>query len=385
MPWKVQSLMSARNEFVSLARSGDSNVAELCRRLGISRKTGYKWINRYRNLGQSGLSERSRRPESSPGATPPEIQEAIFEIRKLHSSWGGRKIRTVLIRLGLLDAPASSTISNILKRNGYIDPQESLKHQRWQRFEAPASNDLWQMDFKGHFEAANQRCHPLTILDDHSRYSICLKACENQNGKTVQEALRNTFRMYGLPRKILCDNGPPWGTTDHENRYTRLSIWLIRLGIEVTHSRPYHPQTLGKDERFHRTLKAELLHYCGNLDIEGCQTRFDWWRNVYNTERPHEALEMAVPANRYSISPRRFPEDLPPVEYGPSDQVRKVQDKGWISFLGREFRVGKVFHGERVAIRATQVDGMLDVYLCNQNIGRINLRTTEEDFEVEQV
>jgi transposase InsO family protein len=374
MPWKVQSLMSAKKEFVSLARPGESNVSEFCRRIGISRKTGYKWINRFRDHGESGLFDKPRRPNHSPGSTPLEIKEAIFEIRKMHPSWGGRKIRALLTAFGLDHAPAASTISNILKRAGYIDPQESIKHKPWQRFEAPAANDLWQMDFKGHFPIANERCHPFTVLDDHSRYSICLKACANQDRTTVKQALTDSFSIYGLPRRILCDNGSPWGTSDAENPYTRLVVWMIRLGIEVIHSRPYHPQTLGKDERFHRTLKAEVLRYCETLDLAACQSRFDWWRDEYNTERPHEALEMAVPASRYSISPRGFPRTLPKPEYAPADQVRRVHKGGRIGFLGREYRIGKAFRGEYIALRYTLVDGVLDVYFCNQNLGRINLR-----------
>lgn len=373
MPWQVQSLMSARKEFVSLARPGVSNVAELCQRFGISRKTAYKWLSRYDAQGESGLFDRPRKPLNSPSVTPLEVQEAIFEIRQTYPQWGGRKIRALLIRLGLVDAPAASTISSILKRNGYIDPGESVKHQRWQRFEAPAPNDLWQMDFKGHFQAAKQRCHPLTVLDDHSRYSICLKACENQRADTVKVALTNTFRTYGLPRRILCDNGSPWGS-DRDNRYTCLTVWMIRRGIEVVHSRPYHPQTLGKGERFHRTLKAELIQYCGDLDLNGCQGRFDRWRNYYNADRPHEALALEVPASRYFVSHRRFLESLPPIEYGPADEVRRVQNGGRIGYRGREYRVAKAFYGERVAIRPTQVDAILDVYFCNQHIAQIDLK-----------
>jgi transposase InsO family protein len=374
MPWKVKSLMSARKEFVSLARPEESNVAELCRRLGISRKTGYKWINRYRDLGQSGLFDKSRRPKESPGATALEIKEAIFEIREMHPSWGGRKIRAVLTNLGLDHAPACSTISNILKRNGYIDPQESIKHKPWRRFEAPDANDLWQMDFKGHFPISSERCHPFTVLDDHSRYSICLRACANQERTTVKDALTDSFRIYGLPRRILCANGSPWGTADFENPYTRLVVWMIRLGIEVIHSRPYHPQTLGKDERFHRTLKTEVLRYCETLDLAACQSRFVWWRDQYNTERPHEALEMAVPASRYTISARSFPESLPLIEYAPGDQVRRVRKGGRIGYLGRPYIIGKAFRGEYIALRQTEVDGILDVYFCNHNLGQIDLK-----------
>jgi transposase InsO family protein len=376
MPWKVQSLMSAKKEFVSLAVSGNNSVSELCRRFGISRKTAYKLINRYTAEGDSGLLERSRKPLSSPNATPLDYQEAIFEIRKTFPAWGGRKIRVLLTRFGFNPVPAASTISSILKRNGYIDPQESAKHTKWKSFQADAPNDLWQMDFKGHFEAARKRCHPLTILDDHSRYSISIRACENETRTTVQNTLIEVFRAYGLPKAILCDNGPPWGGED--GRYTRLTVWLMRMGIRIPHARSFHPQTRGKAERFHRTLKAEVVQYCGCLEFDECQSRFDQWRVLYNTERPHEALDMTVPASRYRVSARPFPETLPPVEYGPSDHVRKVQDGGWISYKGREFRISKAFHGERVAFRPTLVDGLMDLYFCDQKIGHINLADQHE-------
>ena len=378
MPWKVQSLMSVKKEFVSLASSGQSSIAELCRRFGISRKTGYKWINRYAAQGESGLAQQSRKPLNTPKVTPAGSQEAIFEIRKAFPAWGGRKIRTLLAHFGFDPVPAKSTVNSILKRNGFIDPKESARHQRWQRFEAPAPNELWQMDFKGPFEAAGFRCHPLTVLDDHSRYSICLKACSDQKRTTVIEALTQTFRTYGLPWRILCDNGPPWGSGDHGNPYTRLTVWLMRLGIGVAHSRPYHPQTMGKDERFHRTLKAELLQYCANLNLNGCQTRFEGWRSHYNTERPHEALDMEVPASRYRISRRPFPEDLPPIEYGPADQVRKIHDGGTMTYMGREYRIGKAFYGQQVAVRPTAVDGLFEVFFCDQKISQINLMEPDE-------
>jgi transposase InsO family protein len=377
MPWKVRSLMSSKKEFILLALSCQGNVSELCRRFGISRKTAYKWINRYATEGEAGLLERSRKPLSSPNATSLDSQEAIFEIRKVVPAWGGRKIRALLDRFGFDPVPAKSTINSILKRNGYIDPKESDKHTKWQYFEAPAPNELWQMDFKGYFDTAKQRCHPLTVLDDHSRFSVCLKACANETTETVKEALTDTFRTYGLPRQMICDNGPPWGTTDNKNPYTRLIVWMIRMGIAVSHSRPRHPQTLGKDERFHRTLKAELLNYLGEHGLKDCQISFDSWRHQYNTERPHEALDMDVPASRYTISPRRFPETLPEIEYGPIDQVRKVQDGGYISIHSRIYQVSRAFYGERVALRPTPIDGVFDVFFCNRRIRQIDLTKPE--------
>ena len=373
MPWKHVTPMSQRKEFVSLAMVDGVNISQLCRRFEISRKTGYKWLARVRAEGETGLADRSRRPRRSPRTTPRGLEEAVLQVREVHPAWGGRKLRVRLQAQGWTQVPAASTITAILHRHGLIDPEESAKHQAWQRFEAPAPNDLWQMDFKGHFELAPGRCHPLTVLDDHSRYALGLEACADERRDTVQQRLTAIFRRYGLPRKMLMDNGPPWGAEGQAD-YTTLTVWLLRLGVRVSHSRPYHPQTMGKDERFHRTLKAELLQYCQGLALVQCQPRFDAWRLTYNLERPHEALGMAVPASRYRESPRSFPERIPAIEYGPGDVVRKVYETGRISFHNRFFRLGKAFRGEAVALRPTVTDGLWEVYFGQHRIARINLR-----------
>jgi transposase InsO family protein len=373
MPWKLETPMSQRKEFVSLALADGANMARLCRRFEISRKIGYKWLGRYRQTGEAGLADRSRRPRHSPGATQEALAAAVLSMRAAHPAWGGRKIRARLQAQGWAQVPAASTITDILRRHGRIDPEESAKHKAWQRFEALAPNDLWQMDFKGHFAVAAGRCHPLTVLDDHSRYALGLEACADERGVTVKARLTGIFRRYGLPGKILVDNGSPWGS-DAAHPYTPLTVWLLRLGMKVGHSRPYHPQTLGKDERFHRTLKAEVLQYCRGLELEGCQARLDAWRLVYNLERPHEALGMAPPMSRYRESPRSFPENLPPLVYGPGDQVRQVQAEGWITFKGRYFRLSKAFRGEPVALRPTVTDGRWEVYFGQHRIAGINLK-----------
>ena len=373
MPWKELTTMSLRFEFVKFALSNSANVTQLCRRFNISRKTGYKWINRFVKEGYSGLADRSRRPKTSPNVTSDDLQKAIMQMRKRHSAWGGRKIRKRLQNLGWQQVPAASTITDILKRNGCINPTESLKHKAWTRFEAPAPNDLWQMDFKGHFAADQGRCHPLTVLDDHSRYALGLQACSNEKGLTVQQRLVQIFKRYGLPSQMLMDNGSPWGS-DARHNFTWLTVWLIRQGIGVIHSQPFHPQTLGKDERFHRTFKAEIGQYCTGLNLVQCQRRFDAWRNVYNLQRPHESLDMAVPAERYQPSSRRYKETLPPIEYGSNDQVRKVQQEGWISFRGKEYRVPRSFYRERVAVRRTEATGLYYVYFCNQRIAQLNVK-----------
>jgi transposase InsO family protein len=365
--------MSLRFEFVKFALSNGSNIAELCRRFDISRKTGYKWINRFLTKGYPGLADLSRRPKTSPNRTSGVLVNAILEVRKLHTASGGRKIRKRLQNLGWQKVPAASTITAILKRHGRIDAAESLKHTAWTRFEAEAPNDLWQMDYKGHFAANQGRCHPLTVLDDHSRYSLGLEACSDEKTLTVRQRLIPIFQRYGLPKQMLMDNGSPWGS-DKQHIFTPLTVWLIRQGIGIIHSRPFHPQTLGKDERFHRTFKAEIGQYCIGLSLALCQRRFDAWSGVYNFQRPHEALGMKVPAERYRPSRRQYKESLLPIDYGPSDQLRKVQQGGRISYQGREYSVPKAFFGERVAVRPTGTDGLFDVYFCNQKIAQLNVK-----------
>ena len=373
MPWLEMSTVSQRCEFIKLVMANGVTMRELCRRFGISRKTGYKWFSRYRQAGLDGLQDRSRRPHRSPEHTPGHIEAVVLAERDAHPAWGGRKIRARMQMKGFPAVPSPSTITAILKRHGRIDPQRSSQHKPFKRFEHDEPNDLWQMDFKGHFETRQGRCHPLTVLDDHSRYSLGLQACKDERGKTVQHRLRPIFERYGLPRRMLMDNGPPWGGQGHGD-YTPLSVWLIRLGIGVTHSRPYHPQTQGKDERFHRTFKVEVLQNRFWDDLKQCQGVFDRWRDVYNLERPHQALDMAVPAGRYRPSSRVFPRCLPPIEYGPDDMVRKVQGKGEIHYRGRTFHVGKGFHGYPVGLRPTATDWILEVYFCHQRVGQINLR-----------
>lgn len=373
MPWREATIMSRRKEFVVLAMRERANISQLCRRFRISRKTGYKWIHRYQGGGEASLLDQSRRPHHCPFMKSREVKEAVIRIRDAHPAWGGRKIRTRLKVLGETDIPTASTITAILKRNGRLDPKESKKHKAWQRFEAEEPNALWQMDFKGHVQIAQGRCHPLTVLDDHSRYSVGLEACDNEKGVTVRKCLTSIFQHYGLPQQILVDNGSPWGS-DWEHPHTPLTVWLMKLGIGVIHGRPFHPQTLGKDERFHRTLKAEVLPYCMNLDLPGCQRKFDDWRTSYNLERPHEALDMAVPASRYRISSRNFPETLKPIEYSPDDKVRKVQAEGWFSYQNRPYRISKAFRGEYVALRPTKIDGILNVFFCDHKIDEINLK-----------
>jgi len=355
-----------------LAQQEGANIRALCRQFGISPKTGYKLLQRYAALGESGLADRSRRPTHSPRRTGVALEQAVLSLRDQHPAWGGRKLAARLHALGHADVPSPSTITAILRRHGRINPAESLRHQAWHRFEHALPNDLWQMDFKGHVAMRTGRCHPLTVLDDHSRYAVCLRACLNEQTATVQAALTDTFRRYGLPWRMTMDNGARWGD-DGVNPHTPLTVWLLRLGIKISHSRPYHPQTQGKDERFHRTLKAELLAHEVFADHAAAQRRFDAWRDLYNLQRPHQALDLQPPISRYQPSTRLFPDVLPAIEYGPDDQVRKVQDKGEFSFQGRTWKVAKAFHGYPVGLRPSTQDGCFNVYFCQHKIASINL------------
>ncbi|MCD4828249.1 MAG: IS481 family transposase [Candidatus Cloacimonetes bacterium] len=378
MPWKAQTPMSLKQEFVRKAHEPESNMSELCQLYGISRKTGYKWLKRYRAAGQAGLVDQSRRPQSSPQQTSPEVEQLVVAAREQQPTWGGRKLKRWLEDRGHTGIPAPSTITAILHRYAMVPPAESAKHTAYQRFEMSTPNALWQMDFKGQIRLANgQACHPLTVLDDHSRFLVGLRACANQQHETVQAQLTDLFRTYGLPARMLMDNGPPWGDPGGA-RYTRLTVWLLHLGIAVSHGRPYHPQTQGKDERLHRTLKYDLLVRRTLLNLPDAQIQFDPWRDVYNLDRPHEALDLSTPITRYQPSPRSFPATLPPIEYPATYAVRKVDSNGKISFRNQPWLIGKAFRGQRVGLRPDDVlDGQWHVFFDHFEITSLDLHTKQ--------
>lgn len=376
MPWKDQTPMSQRQAFVEQAQQPEANISHLCRRYGISRKTAYKWLSRYRDQGVAGLSEQSRRPHHHPWQTPAEVEEWIVRAREKHPTWGARKLKAWLEQQGgVSDLPALSTITVILQRQGCIDPAEALKHRPYHRFERAEPNALWQMDFKGEVVLADGSvCYPLSVLDDYSRFLLALPACANMTQATVQTRVTTVFRNYGLPMQMLMDNGVPWGYT-REQPYTAFSVWLMRLGIRVTHGRPYHPQTQGKVERFHRTLNAELTRVAPFPDRPACHAYLTRWRADYNLERPHEALADWPPVTAYQASPRPFPETLPPIEYEPGATVRKVQRDGKLSFRGRACRVSTAFRGQPVAIRPDPLaEAVYEVYFVNTRIAVLDFK-----------
>jgi transposase InsO family protein len=377
MPWREVSIMDQRREFVRLAMQEVVNRRELCKRFGISPDTGYRWLARHL-AGDAELIDRSRRPHNSPSRCAAETEAQVLALRDAHPAWGARKIAWCLEREGTAP-PAVSTVHQILRRHGRVKPPIGGARAD-QRFEKEAPNLLWQMDFKGWVRLANDaRCHPLTVVDDHSRFAICLAACANEQGKTVQGQLEITFRRYGLPAAFFVDNGGPWGDSMGSS-WTRLGVWLLKLGVDVLHSRPFHPQSRGKNERFHRTLKAEVFAFQRFRDLHEVQRAFDRWRSVYNFDRPHQALDLQVPASRYRPSLRAMPDRLPQIAYDEHEIVRIVPTTNdYVRFKGRSWKVPQAFRGERVAIRPRSTDGHYGVFFGSRQIAHIDLRQAITD------
>lgn len=378
MPRMGGSAVAIRLELVRMAEQGELSMRELCRRFRISAPTGYKWLKRFSAEGVAGLEDRSHRPQLQPRRSSAELERQVVELRLQHPVWGGRKLRKLLQRAGVKPLPSASTVNAILSRHALLE-QPRAASRALQRFEHAAPNELWQMDFKGHFAIrGGRRCHPLTVLDDHSRFALALRACADEREATVREQLTRIFRIYGLPRCALADNGPPFGTAGLDS-YSTLEVWLMRLGIELWHGGVRHPQTQGKDERFHRTLVLEVLREREFSDLAQVQREFDAWREVYNHERPHQSLELEVPATRYRPSPRSFPHPLPALDYAPDLIVRKVQGNAGISFHCRQFKIGKAFIGLPVGLRPTTTDGIFQVFFAHTQIRELDLRSEPDN------
>jgi transposase InsO family protein len=355
MPWIEETTMSLKEEFVKRALIKQESFSALCKEFKITRKTGYRILKRFEAEGLPGLLPLSKKPLTNPYKTDKKIEEKIVEIRLKEPTWGPRKILRYLRNKGMKQLPAPSTATNILKRYNLISIEESLKRYKLIRFERTQPNDLWQMDFKGKFQLlTRQSCFPLTIIDDHSRFAVDIKACTNEQYLLVKKRLTYIFEKYGLPNQINVDNGNPWGNS-HLLSHTALTIWLMQLGVRVTHSRPRHPQTNGKCERFHRTLKEDLLNRYPMRTFLHAQKLFNQWRHQYNHERPHEALNFDCPIKRYQSSKKLMPSRLPVIEYGDNAIVRKVRGNGYISYNRKEYLVGEAFKGLNIEVKNDEI------------------------------
>jgi len=369
MPWGAKTVKQSREEFVCTVMKKEKSMSALCREYGITRRTGYKWIARY-NEGES-FGDRSHAALNRNNKTAAAVEAVILDERGKHPAWGARKLKRSLENKGYEGLPSASTITSILKRNGRIDPEESRQHTPYKRFEHPSSNGLWQMDFKGDFPVRDgSRCHALTILDDHSRFLLCLDAKENEQYAGVYSSLSRVFAENGLPDAILCDNGKPWG--DSKNSYTKFEVRMMQLGVLPIHGRPMHPQTQGKDERLHRTLDDELLCRVCPANIENAQDEFDHFRYGYNYERPHAALELDTPAKHYRPSKSAMPSHIKEPEYDSGQILRKVNFKGYISIDRHRYYLSEAFTGKYIALFYTG-DQRVDLFYGGFQIGTIIL------------
>ena len=368
MPWKDKTVEDLRKEFVEAVKTS-RNFSALCREFGITRKTGYKWIDRYKQY--QSLSNRSHAPIHMPGKTSPEIENANLRGRADNPGWGAKTILKVLENNGYTDLPCIRTANNILQRNGCISEIESEKRQAFIRFQRELCNELWQLDFKGDFPLLDgNRCHAFDAIDDCSRY--CLGIFPRHYARGVIENVELLFKEYGLPKAILTDNGGQFA--GFKGGYTRFERWLMDLDVLPIHGRPLHPQTQGKIERFHRTMKNELLNRKNFIDLADADKHLQEWRTKYNEVRPHEALGMKCPADVYVPSQRQYHVEIKPYEYSGLNRILKVNFKGYLRFDRKEFYLSETMAGAEIELYCV---GSTLAWLCYRNykIAEIDLHT----------
>lgn len=383
MPWKDVRPMDQKILFISDYLRDKASVSELCRRYGISRKTGYKWLGRYARNGAEGLLDQSRKPQVHPATTPYIVRQRILELRTGNRlTPGAKKIRTQLQeRYPDLPTPAISTINKILSQAG-LSVRRSPK-KRYDRDPRPlkrsrAPNELWSVDFKGDFRLGNgQRCYPLTVMDDRSRYLLGVNAQPTTNTRTTKVTFIRLFQEYGLPERIRSDNGVPFASRATAG-LSALSIWWIRLGICPERIPPGQPQQNGRHERMHRTLKAHTLKPVQHA-ASAQQRCFDDFRIAYNEERPHEALDMTPPARLYQPSERYYPSSLPAIEYPGYFETRRVSPSGAIYLRNRHIYVAYLLAGEYVGLEQID-DDRWEAYFSFYRLGRITLPAKPQNY-----
>ena len=373
MPWSQTSPMDQRMQFISDFLRHCLSITDLCDLYGVSRKTGYKWIDRYLRLGPEGLVERSRRPACAPNATSQEIVAAFIEVRQRHPSWGAKKLLAIVHqRHPRWDLPGRSTVCDILKRHGMVPKKRyrrHIGHPGKPTSQILAPNDLWSADFKGQFKTGDGHyCYPLTVTDGFSRFLLGCQALSSTSVAEAKPVFTRLFKEFGLPRRIRTDNGVPFATNTLA-RLSQLSAWWVRLGILPEFIEPGKPQQNGRHERMHRTLKAETTRPPANTS-RAQQRKFDRFRHEFNFERPHEALDQQTPASLYATSPRAMPTKIPPLEYPDRFEVRYVSANGGIRWNKQWVNVSTVCAGEHVGLEEID-DGIWNVYFGPLKLGRL--------------
>ncbi len=376
MPWKKTEPMNERLKFIAAHQTGEFTMTALCERFGISRKTGYKWLNRYAAEGVTGLEERSRAPHCHPNAVSEEVVSEILRVKNRYRTWGPKKLRDWLqLNRPALPLPATSTIGEILERHGLVKGR--TKRVRHVPQAAPLShcvepNDVWSSDFKGQFRLGNGRyCYPLTISDNCTRMLLACKGLYAPTEDSVFPWFERAFREYGLPSAIRTDNGSPFASTALAG-LTRLNIWWLKLGIRLERIAPGRPQQNGRHERLHRTLKAETAKPPkGNMSAQ--QRAFNRFRVEYNQERPHESLQGVPPSWEYRNSSRAYPSKLAEVEYEKSHTVRRVRTNGEIKWRGAMLYVSEALRGEPVGLVPID-EARWELYFAQQKLGILDER-----------
>jgi putative transposase len=375
MPWKnVTTMEDQITRFIMLAQSDRFTITELCEQFGISRKTGYKHLERYALSGLKGLQPRSHRPHQFPQRTDEIVESLIVAERRLHRTWGPKKLHQVLqFKHGVESPPARSTIGEILRRQGL-----SVRRRRHPGVyralnegltEPTQPNEVWTVDFKGWFLLGNgQRCDPLTVCDRYSHYVLACRAQPDQQFKRTLHTFRGLMRQVGLPEVIRVDHGSPFASVGL-GRLSSLSIWWIEQGIEVEFTRPASPQDNGSHERMHRDLKAEATQP-PSANIPAQQRRFERWQYTYDHERPHEALDQQYPADFYQPSPRRLNEHDKPLVYPADYEVKIISATGFLAHEGKNYHVGEAFAGKRVGLRRNAA-GQTELHFANVHLGHL--------------
>lgn len=365
MPWEEKTLTMLRARFVEEFESCLYTMSELCARYGISRKTGYKWLERYVTEGIEGLADRSRVPGHCPHRTAEELEKALLDLRRAHPTWGPRKLLAwEKKRSPEVSWPAASTVGSLLKRHGLVESRRPAR-RRWVHpgrptAQAEGPNEIWTTDFKGQFRTGDGwLCYPLTVADMHSRYLLGVQGLDSVAEEHAWPVFKRLFGEYGLPQVIRSDNGPPFASTS-VGGLSHLSVQWIKLGIRLERITPGHPEQNGKHERMHRTLKAETARPPA-AHRAAQQERFDQFRRIYNEERPHEAIEQRTPLELYASSPRRLPEQIPEPEYPDHFEVRSVRQGGEIKWRGEYLFVSESLRGERIGLEEDG-DGRWSVY-----------------------
>ncbi|HEY9461580.1 MAG TPA: leucine zipper domain-containing protein [Vicinamibacterales bacterium] len=376
MPWRETSPMEQRLEFVREYESGLFTMTELAAEYGISRKTGYKWLERYEADGALGMHDRSRRPHASPHATDAEVMAKLIRLRQRHPRWGAKKLLTIAGRRApqTTDWPCPSTVAAHLKARGLITPRRRRQPPlaiKSTRAPITRANDVWTTDYKGEFLTGDGRyCYPLTLRDGFSRFVLRCDALTAHTLAVTRSRFERAFAEYGLPDRIRSDNGPPFGGTGL-GRLSALAVWWIRLGIVPERIDPGHPEQNGSHEQFHRVLKADTARPPA-ATAAAQQRRFARFCTEYNHERPHEALDQAVPATRYQPSPRPFPRRLPSLEYPGHAQIRRVDQNGYVSWR-RPLFVSVALADEAIAFEEID-DGIWTVTFATVVLGRLDER-----------